>query len=95
MRQPKLPHPEVAERLAALPHWSLTEGMIRRTFLFPNFVAAIQFVNAVAEAAEAMDHHPDIDIRYNKVTLALTTHDSGGLTVNDFALAEQADRLAG
>lgn len=95
MRQPKLPDSVVAERLAALPHWRLTEGMIRRTFLFPDFVAAIQFVNAVAEAAEAADHHPDIDIRYNKVTLALITHDSGGLTVNDFALAEQADRLAG
>lgn len=95
MRQPKLSDSEVATRLSALPAWSLTEGMIRRTFLFPDFVAAIQFVNTVAVAAEAIDHHPDIDIRYNKVTLALITHDSAGLTVNDFALAEQADRLTG
>ena len=94
MRQPKLSDSDVAARLAALPHWSLVDGMIRRTFVFADFAAALRFVNAVADAAEEADHHPDIDIRYNKVMLALTTHDSGGLTVNDFALAERADALA-
>lgn len=68
--------------------------MLVRTFTFSDFLAAIRFVNAVAEVAEAADHHPDIDIRYNKVTLALTTHDSGGLTEKDFALAAQADTIA-
>ena len=95
MRQPKLSETDVATRLSALPQWSLTDGLIRKTFAFVDFVAAMRFVNAVAEAAEAADHHPDIDIRYSKVTLVLTTHDSGGLTANDFALAEQADALAG
>ena len=94
MRQPKLSDTDVAVRLSALSAWSLADGMIRRTFAFADFVAALRFVNAVAAAAEEADHHPDIDIRYNKVTLALTTHDSGGLTINDFALAAQADTLA-
>ena len=75
--------------------WSLRGNEIVRTFVFADFVAAMRFVNAVAEAAEAADHHPDIDIRYNKVTLALTTHDSGGLTEKDFALAAEADTIAG
>lgn len=95
MRQPKLSDTDVAARLTSLPTWSLANDLIRRTFAFADFVAAMRFVNAVAAAAEEADHHPDIDIRYNKVTLALTTHDSGGLTVNDFALAAQADALAG
>lgn len=68
--------------------------MLRRTYRFPSFQAAIAFVNAVADAAEAADHHPDIDIRFRKVTLVLTTHDVNGLTVKDFALAAEADRLA-
>ena len=61
----------------------------RRTFAFADFEGSMAFVNRVAGLAEAMDHHPDIDIRYSKVTLTLTTHDAGGLTARDFALAEQ------
>ncbi|WP_309711962.1 4a-hydroxytetrahydrobiopterin dehydratase [Armatimonas sp.] len=94
MRDPKLTDSAVQAALALHPGWSLQDGMISRTFAFADFVAAMRFVNAVADAAEAADHHPDIDIRYNKVTLALTTHDSGGLTEKDFALAAQADTLA-
>ncbi|MBB6050298.1 4a-hydroxytetrahydrobiopterin dehydratase [Armatimonas rosea] len=94
MRTPKLTDAAVQAALALRAGWSLENGRISRTFTFPDFVAAMRFVNAVADAAEAADHHPDIDIRYNKVTLALTTHDSGGLTEKDFALAAQADTIA-
>jgi 4a-hydroxytetrahydrobiopterin dehydratase len=80
----------VAERLARLPGWERQGDEIRRTFAFADFVEALAFVNRVAELAEAMNHHPDIDIRYSKVTLALTTHDAGGLTALDFDLAEKA-----
>ena len=94
MRVPKLAEEEIQSRLAALPGWTRQESAIRRTYLFPSFREAIAFVAAVAEAAEEADHHPDIDIRYRTVTLALTTHDVRGLTVKDMALAAQADRLA-
>ena len=68
--------------------------MILRTFQFKDFPAAIKFTNAVAELAEEAWHHPDIDIRWNKVTLSLTTHDAGGLTEKDFALAKKFDALS-
>ncbi len=67
---------------------------IQRTYRFRDFADAMRFVGQVAEAAEAARHHPDILIRWNKVTLTLTTHDSGGITVQDFALAKQCDALA-
>ena len=66
---------------------------ISRTYQFKDFPAAIQFVNIAAEIAERAWHHPDIDIRWNKVTLVLTTHDAGGLTEKDFDLAQKFDRL--
>ncbi len=66
---------------------------ITRTFEFKDFPAAMKFVNAVARLAERTWHHPDIDIRWNKVALTLTTHSEGGLTEKDFKLARQFDRL--
>ena len=63
-----------------------------RVFKFEDFLAAMRFVNKVAELAESAGHHPDIDIRYSKVRLALVTHDAGGLTSKDFDLAAQADK---
>ena len=90
----KLGEAEVQGWLKAHRGWALEEGMIRRTFTFGDFRAAMAFVNRVADAAEAADHHPDIDIRYSKVTLALVTHDAGGLTARDTKLAEDADALA-
>ncbi len=78
---------EIAGRLGRLPGWERHGEAIRRTFSFSDFVEAMAFVNRVAELAEGMDHHPDIDIRYSKVTLSLSTHDAGGLTDRDFALA--------
>jgi 4a-hydroxytetrahydrobiopterin dehydratase len=79
---------------AETPEWSEAGGMIQRTYQFDDFVHAIEFVNKVADAAEAAQHHPDILVRYNKVTLTLTTHDAGGITDNDFSLARRADSAA-
>jgi 4a-hydroxytetrahydrobiopterin dehydratase len=84
---------EVASRLNAVPEWKIEEGMLTRTFVFMDFVAALIFVNRVAECAEKAAHHPDIDIRYNHVRLGLATHDAGGLTAKDFDFAVVADGL--
>lgn len=80
--------------LPAVPQWRRKASVISRTYEFKDFVVAMKFVNAAARAAEKACHHPDIDIRWNKVTLALTTHDAGGLTLMDFALAAKFDELA-
>ena len=85
---------EIAARLASHPAWTVVEGALTRIFIFKDFVAALGFVNRVGDAAEAAGHHPDIDIRYNRVRLALVTHDAGGITARDFSLAAQADKLA-
>jgi 4a-hydroxytetrahydrobiopterin dehydratase len=90
---PKLNPQETKERLAALPGWQVENGELVKTFALKDFVAALSFVNRVGEAAESAGHHPDIDIRYNRVRLALVTHDAGGLTEKDFQLATQADKL--
>jgi 4a-hydroxytetrahydrobiopterin dehydratase len=79
---------EIRERLAQVAGWERRGQEITRSFSFPDFKGAMAFVNRVATLADAMDHHPDIDIRYSKVTLTLTTHDAGGLTARDFALAQ-------
>ena len=89
----KLDAEKIALALAAVPDWKLSDATIVRTFQFKDFPAAIQFVAAVAALAEQAWHHPDIDIRWNKVTLVLATHDAGGLTEKDFALARQFDQL--
>jgi 4a-hydroxytetrahydrobiopterin dehydratase len=89
----KLNASEIKSALAAVPEWNRKSATIARTFQFKDFPAAVRFVNAVAEIAEQAWHHPDIDIRWNKVTLTLTTHDAGGLTEKDFALAQRFDRL--
>ena len=83
----RLPDAEIRERLLAVPGWELQGSLIRRTFQFGDFAAALAFVIRVGALAEAAGHHPDIDIRYSRVTLALTTHDAGGLTARDFELA--------
>jgi 4a-hydroxytetrahydrobiopterin dehydratase len=85
---------DIAAHLAALPDWRRDGDAIRREYAFPDFAAAIGFVRRVAEAAEEADHHPDIDIRYDRVTLVLSTHSAGGLTAKDFDLAARADALA-
>jgi len=90
----KLSEPQVLERLDALAGWSRKGASIAREFTFPDFPTAVQFVNLVAEAAEEAQHHPDIDIRYTRVLLLLTTHSAGGLTDKDFALAERLNSIA-
>ncbi len=91
----KLTPQQIKAALPAVPQWRRKAAVISRTFEFADFVVAMKFVSAVARAAEKAWHHPDIDIRWNRVTLALTTHDAGGLTEKDFALAAKFDRLAG
>ena len=90
---PKLTPDQINERLAAVPEWKKNDAMISRTYKFKDFLAALEFVNRVASLAEQANHHPDIDIRWNKVTLALTTHSEGALTEKDFDLAQKCDRL--
>jgi 4a-hydroxytetrahydrobiopterin dehydratase len=92
-KAPKLSAAEVEERISALPEWSEAGGVIQRTYQFRDFVQAMKFVNAVADLAEKRQHHPDILIRWNKVTLSLSTHDSGGITEKDFALAAETDAI--
>ncbi len=84
---------EIKTALASLPSWTRRNGTIRRTFEFVDFVGSMKFVNAVAKAAEKAQHHPDIDIRWNKVTLVLVSHDEGGLTGKDFALAAKCNQF--
>ena len=90
----KLTVAEIQTALVSVPEWKLSGELMVRTYLFKDFPAAIKFVNAAAGQAEQVWHHPDIDIRWNKVTLALTTHDAGGLTEKDFDLARKFDALS-
>ena len=89
----KLTQEQVEARIAELPQWALNGESLQRTFNFDDFVAAIAFVNQVADLAESMQHHPDIMLRYSKVTLTLTTHDANGLTESDFSFAHASDRF--
>lgn len=85
---------EIAARLDQLSGWERQGDAIAKTFMCRDFVAAVAFVNRVADAAEDANHHPDIDIRYNKVAFGLTTHSAGGLTQQDFDLATGIESLA-
>jgi 4a-hydroxytetrahydrobiopterin dehydratase len=81
----------IAQALGQTPGWEHVGSEIRRTYRFKDFREALAFVNRVGDLAERAGHHPDIDIRYNAVTLALTTHDAGGLSAKDFDLARMID----
>ena len=91
----KLTPDQIKTSLASVPDWKQKGDSITRTFQFKDFPAAIKFVNAVAEPAEKANHHPDIDIRWNKVTLVLSTHSEGGLTPNDIELAHRVNEVVG
>lgn len=86
---------QVSQEVGKLPGWQQKDKAIQRVFEFPDFKAAMRFVNQVAEAAEQANHHPDIDIRYNKVTMSLISHDSGGVTQRDVAMAGRISEIAG
>ena len=92
---PKLTASQIKNALRGVAQWEKRRSAIQRTFRFKDFPAATKFVNAVARLAEKAWHHPDIDIRWNKVTLTLTTHDAGGLTKKDFTLAKKFNRTNG
>jgi 4a-hydroxytetrahydrobiopterin dehydratase len=83
----------IARELAEAPGWERAEDSIVKTVKLADFKAAMGFVNEVAQLAEAQNHHPDILIQWNKVTLTLSTHSAGGLTANDFGLARQINAL--
>lgn len=91
MADPKLSDPDLQTALRNLPGWKLDNGMITKTYKHETFPEAIVFVNAVAHLAELANHHPDIDIRYSNITLRLVTHDSGGITAKDVALANEVE----
>jgi len=91
---PALDQPARTAFLAGHPQWTLNGEEISRTFVFADFNEAMGFVNRVALAAEVADHHPDIDIRWNKVTLVLSTHDEESLTEKDTTLAVAFDGWA-
>jgi 4a-hydroxytetrahydrobiopterin dehydratase len=80
---------EIDRFSGANPGWSLQEGKLVREWIFKDFVAAMVFVNRIAAIAETAGHHPDIDIRYNRVLLALVSHDAGGITERDTAMASR------
>jgi len=90
---PTLSESEITAALTSLPGWTRGGKAIERTFKFPDFVAALAFVNQVADAAEKANHHPDIAIHYNQVTLSLWSHDSGGVTKRDVKMAATINEL--
>jgi 4a-hydroxytetrahydrobiopterin dehydratase len=83
----------ISKELERLPDWLLRKNAIHRTFEFDGFLQSIDFVNRIALEAQKANHHPDMDIRFDQVTLTLTTHDAGGILEQDFALAEQCDEV--
>lgn len=92
----RLAAPDVADWLARhCPHWQLASDgeSITRTFTFPDYYHTMSFVNALAHLAHRHDHHPDLSVHYNRVVAAFSTHDAGGLTLNDLRCAWQADSL--
>lgn len=90
----KLTESELKVVLDEMEGWASLSNAIHRDFTFPGFRSAITFVNRVADLAEAAGHHPDIEIHYNRVSLSLSTHDAGGVTEKDVALAAEIDRVA-
>jgi len=90
-----LTDPEVQTALKDLPGWKHSGKAIERSFKFPDFLAAMAFVNRIAEAAEKANHHPDIAIHYNQVTFSLWSHDSGGLTKRDLKMAGIINEIEG
>ena len=94
-RPERIDDDEISIRLGALPGWERQGDEIVKTFELPTFPDAIAFVTGIADRAEAADHHPDLDIRYRKVRVALSTHDAGGLTDKDFDLAAEIEDCLG
>lgn len=91
----RLSQPQIDAELKKHPEWSSVGEAIQRTYQFKDFLQSMAFVTKVAAVAESDQHHPDILVRWNKVTLTLSTHDAGGITMKDFTSAEKSDALSG
>jgi 4a-hydroxytetrahydrobiopterin dehydratase len=89
----KLTGDELARRAAALRGWSLTNDRLSRSYTFPDFKTALEFVNRAGAVAEQMNHHPDIQLGWGRAAFEIWTHDAGGITENDFDLARRIDAL--
>lgn len=84
---------KIADELKNVPDWTLRGEAITRTFKLDNFLMSVAFVRRIAKRAEKFQHHPDIDIRFDKVILTLTSHDAGGLTAKDFKMATECEKI--
>jgi 4a-hydroxytetrahydrobiopterin dehydratase len=91
---PRLSDLEIQRALGSLPGWARRGEVLTKSFTFPTFAQGIEFVQRMARAADGVNHHPDIDIRYTKVVVTLSTHDAGGITANDLSLASTIESLA-
>ena len=85
---------DIDSKLEELDGWERAGEAIRRAFTFDDFVGSIQFANRLVEPAEDMNHHPDLEVSWNRVTVSLTTHSQGGLTDSDFELARRIEAVA-
>jgi 4a-hydroxytetrahydrobiopterin dehydratase len=92
---PLLSDIEIQRELGTLTGWARKGNEIAKTYTFAGFPEAVAFVQRIVPVAEAMNHHPDLDVRYNRVTVRLSTHDKGGITGKDLSQARQLDQLAG
>jgi 4a-hydroxytetrahydrobiopterin dehydratase len=91
---PLLPHSELMQRLSALPEWDYVDSQLRKTFRFANYYETIAFVNAIAWVAHRQDHHPDLSVHYNRISVTWSTHDVGGVTLNDCICAAKLEQIA-
>jgi 4a-hydroxytetrahydrobiopterin dehydratase len=89
----RLKQSQIEAELAKVKGWRIRGKSISKLYVFEDLMQGVRFINRIAPAAEGMNHHPDIDVRYNKVKLTLTTHDEGGLTRKDFKLAARIDGI--
>jgi 4a-hydroxytetrahydrobiopterin dehydratase len=91
--QPAMPAEQVEAQLARLPQWVLKQGAIEKSFRFGNFYETMAFVNALAWIAHAQDHHPELQLGYDRCTVRFSTHSVGGISINDFICAAKVDAL--
>ncbi len=94
MARKKLAAEEIAERIGELKTWAAEDDKLKKRFAFPNFAEALSFINSVGAIAEERDHHPDIHFGWGYAEFSITTHDAGGLTENDFVLAQKIDEIS-
>jgi 4a-hydroxytetrahydrobiopterin dehydratase len=91
---PRLSADELRNRLQALPGWESADNRLTKTFSFGNYYETMAFVNAIAYIAHRQDHHPDLSVHYNRAVVSYSTHDAGGITLNDCICAAKAEALA-